>query len=164
MQCVANFFARHQSIHVNESSSGVNICQWTISKCNFPTYKTTINIIIRDTRAHTHRINTDFDFNYARSLTCGVQCGCAGESGRVWLFDRDFQIFFEKTCPTLVDDLDFCILICNCLSVSSFLCPNNESLVQLPAFARKKSYIQISLSNIFFFCFCAKIDRWSLIF
>lgn len=44
-------------------------------------------------------------------LTCGIQWACwAGESGRVWLFDRDFQIFFENTCPTFVDDFDFCIL------------------------------------------------------
>lgn len=65
-------------------------------------------------------------------LTCGVQCGCGGESGRVWLFDRDFHIFFEKTCPTFVDDLDFCMLACDCRSVSSFLWANNESLLQLP--------------------------------
>lgn len=59
--------------------------------------------------------------NATLSLTCGVQCGWAGESGRVWLFDRDFQIFFENTCPTFVDDFDFCILIKCCLSLSSFL-------------------------------------------
>lgn len=64
-------------------------------------------------------------------ITCGVQCGCGGESGRVWLFDRDFQIFFEKTCPTFVDDLDFCIFAMP--PVSSFLWPKIESLLQLPA-------------------------------
>lgn len=69
-------------------------------------------------------------------FTCGVQCGCAGESGRVWLFDRDFQIFFENTCPTFVDDFDFCMFAMP--PVSSFLWPKSESLVQLPAIVRNR--------------------------
>lgn len=76
------------------------------------------------------------------SLTCGVQCDCAGESGLVWLFDLDFHIFFVNDCPTFVDDFDFCILrlyVLLCLFVdgsgSSFLWPppNKNSFDQVPA-------------------------------
>lgn len=75
-------------------------------------------------------------------LTCGVQCGCASESGLVWLLDRDFHIFFVNDCPTFVDDFDFCILrlyVLLCLFVdgsdSSFLWPppNKNSFDQVPA-------------------------------
>lgn len=75
------------------------------------------------------------------SLTCGVQCGCAGESGLVWLLDRDFHIFLVNDWPTFVDDFDFCILrlyVLPCLFVdgsdSSFLWPppNKNSFDQVP--------------------------------
>lgn len=68
---------------------------------------------------------------HEHTLTCGIQWACcAGESGRVWLFDRDFQIFFENTCPTFVDDFDFCMLNV-VLSLLTFASPASFRFAEL---------------------------------